>query len=449
LDSDYLPSEPLPAADEAMRHAWQIVVQSPDTGAIVALSLAVLLLIVSGLISASEVSYFSLSPEDRQRLADEEDPADSIISKLLQHSERLMASILIGNNFVNVAIIMLLTFVMNHIFVSISPAMNFLIQTVVLTFLLLLFGEIMPKVYATHHPLRFARRTSHMMQGMQTLFHPFISILVHSTSSINRHFAARVNDNVTVDDLSDALKLTKQVVKEEKKMLEEIIKFGDKTVKDAMTSRMDMTTVDVKSSFSDVIKLVVETNYSRIPVYEETEDHIKGILYIKDLLPYLNQSDTFKWQDLIRSPYFVPENKMIDDLLDDFRRKRMHMAIVVDEFGGTSGLITMEDVLEEIVGEIRDEYDDEETSWQKVGRNEWIFEARTALNDFYKVTGLEAEQFEGKTENCESLGGLILELKQSFPRVHEIVRYQNCEFTILAMERRRIDRIRVKILAAS
>jgi gliding motility-associated protein GldE len=419
--------------------------QAPDAGAVIAFILAVLLLVVSGLISASEVSYFSLSPEDRQRLADEEDPADSLISRMLQRSERLMAAILIGNNFVNVAIIMLLTYAMNQIFVQVSSAMNFVLQTVILTFLLLLFGEIMPKVYASHHPLNFARRTSHMMQGMLTVFHPFISVLVHSTGAINRHFAARVNDNVTVDDLSDALKLTKQVVKEEKKMLEDIIKFGDKTVKDAMTSRMDMTTIEVGTPFADVIRLVVETNYSRIPVYEETEDHIRGILYIKDLLPYLNQSNTFRWQDLIREAYFVPENKMIDDLLDDFRRKRMHMAIVVDEFGGTSGLITMEDVLEEIVGEIRDEYDEEETTWQKVGRGEWLFEARTPLNDFYKVTGLDAELFEEKTDNCESLGGLILELKQSFPRVHEVIKYQHCEFTIVAMERRRIDRIRVKL----
>jgi gliding motility-associated protein GldE len=446
LDSDYLSSDPLPAADEAMRHAWSFSVQAPDAGAVIAFSIAVLLLVVSGLISASEVSYFSLSPEDRQRLEDEEDPADSLIKRMLQRSERLMAAILIGNNFVNVAIIMLLTFVMNRIFVEVSPAMNFVLQTVILTFLLLLFGEIMPKVYASHHPLNFARRTSHMMQGMQTLFHPFISILVHSTGAINRHFAARVSNDVSIDDLSDALKLTGQVVKEEKKMLEDIIKFGDKTVKDAMTSRMDMTTLEVNTSFSEVIQLVVETNYSRIPVYEETEDHIRGILYIKDLLPYLNQSNTFKWQDLVREAYFVPENKMIDDLLDDFRRKRMHMAIVVDEFGGTSGLITMEDVLEEIVGEIRDEYDDEETTWQKVGRGEWIFEARTPLNDFYKVTGLDPDLFEEKTDNCESLGGLILELKQSFPRVHEVIKYQHCEFTIVAMERRRIDRVRVKIL---
>jgi len=446
LGSDYFSSDPLPVAAVGAAHdSWTFVMQAPDAGAIVALCIALLLLVVSGLISASEVAYFSLSPDDLLRVEDEEKPADGTINRLLQRSERLMASILIGNNFVNVAIIMLFSLFMSHIFVEISSTLNFLLQTVILTFLLLLFGEIMPKVYASHNPLDFARRTSKMMQAMQTLFYPFISLLVHSTSSINRHFATRVNDNVSMDDLSDALKLTNQVVKEEKKLLEKIIKFGDKTVKDAMTSRMDMTTLEIGTPFSDVLKLVVETNYSRIPVYENTEDHIKGILYIKDLLPYLNRDNTFQWQEVVREAYFVPENKKIDDLLADFRHRRKHMAIVVDEFGGTIGLITMEDVLEEIVGEIRDEYDDEESTWQKVGHNEWIFEARTPLNDFYKVTGLNPDDFEDETDNCESIGGLILELKQAFPKVHEVLRYKNCEFTVMAMERRRIDRVRCKI----
>jgi CBS domain containing-hemolysin-like protein len=242
------------------------------------------------------------------------------------------------------------------------------------------------------------------------------------------------------------MKLTPQLShnKEEKKMLEGIIEFADKTVKDAMTSRSEITFLETSATFSEVLKLVVDQKYSRIPVCEETEDHIKGILYIKDLLPYLNQPDSFKWQDLIRPAYYVPENKMVDDLLDDFRRKRLHMAIVVDEFGGTSGLITMEDVLEEIVGEIRDEYDEDDQTWQKVGANEWVFEARTSLNDFCRVTGIDADNLGDKADNCESLGGLLLEIKQNFPRVNETLRYRGIEFTVLSMERRRIDRVKVK-----
>ena len=357
--------------------------------------MAVLLLGASATISGSEVAFFSLSPKEQDSLDEEERPVDGTIRRLLEKSERLMAAILIGNNLVNVAIIMLFTLFMNGIIdhSHTSVVMIFLIETILLTFFLLLFGEVLPKVYSSHKPLRFARWTAPLMQGMVTWFSPFISLLVGSTGIINRRLADKMGEDVTVEDLSDAMKLTPQLSrnKEEKKMLEGIIEFADKTVKDAMTSRSEITFLETSATFSEVLKLVVDQKYSRIPVCEETEDHIKGILYIKDLLPYLNQPDSFKWQDLIRPAYYVPENKMVDDLLDDFRRKRLHMAIVVDEFGGTSGLITMEDVLEEIVGEIRDEYDEDDQTWQKVGANEWVFEARTSLNDFCRVTGIDAD----------------------------------------------------------
>lgn len=414
-----------------------------------ALGVAVLLLLASATISGSEVAFFSLSPKDRERLEDEEKPEDGIIGRLLDKSERLMAAILIGNNLVNVAIIMLFSLFFNGLIdhQHTSAVVVFLLETVILTFLLLLFGEVLPKVYATHKALSFARWTAPLMQGMVNCFKPFVSLLVGSTGIINRRLAEHLGEEVTVEDLSDALKLTPQVTRnqEEKKMLEGIIEFADKTVKDAMTTRSEMTTLEVHASFSTVLKLVVEQRYSRIPVCEETEDHVRGILYIKDLLPYLNHPDSFDWVSLVRPAYFVPENKMIDDLLDDFRRKRLHMAIVVDEFGGTSGLITMEDVLEEIVGEIRDEYDEDEQTWQKVGKDEWIFEARTSLNDFCRVTGLDIDVLGDKADNCESVGGLLLEIKQNFPRVHETIRYQGLSFTILSMDRRRIDRVKAVI----
>ena len=425
-----------------------IFLYAPDLSAVIALIIAVVLLLASACISASEVAFFSLSPKDINSLDPEENQKDSIITELLEQQEQLMATILIGNNFVNVAIIMLFSYFFSHVMpASENPVwLVFVSQTIILTFLLLLFGEILPKVYASHKALRFSRQVAPVMQVLYKLFRPFVNLLVKSMGSLNRHFADRMSEDVTMDDLSDALKVTTQVRNDEKKMLEGIIVFGDKTVKDAMTTRSEMVTLDVSMPFSQVLSMVVDQKYSRMPVIDQTDDHIKGILYIKDLLPYLNRDDKFRWQSLVREPYYVPENKPIDDLLDDFRKRRLHMAIVVDEFGGTSGLITMEDVLEEIVGEIHDEYDEDDQTWQKVGKNEWIFEARTSLTDFCKVTGLDMEDDLGdKADNCESIGGLLLEIKQNFPRTHEVIRFHGIEFTILSMERRRVDKVRVKI----
>lgn len=432
-----------------MSDILHIVFLVPDVTAIISLVCALLLLILSAMISASEVAFFSLRPRDLAKLEDETHPNDGLINDLLEKSERLMAAILIGNNLVNVAIITLFSLFMTRVIDhnETSVVVIFILETVILTFLLLLFGEIMPKVYATHNPLNFCRSVAKMLKSMTVIFSPFISLLVSSTGFVNRRLADKMSADVTVEDLSEAMKLTPQVGrdKEEKKMLEGIIQFGNKTVKDAMTSRSEMTTLEINEPFSKVLNLVVDQRYSRIPVYEETEDHIKGILYIKDLLPFLDRNDSFKWQNLVRDPYFVPENKMIDDLLDDFRKRRLHMAIVVDEFGGTSGLITMEDVLEEIVGEIRDEYDEDERTWEKVGKGEWIFEARTSIIDFCKVVNIDAETLGDKADNCESIGGLLLEIKQDFLHLNENVKYKGILFTVLSMDKRRIDRVKVKI----
>ena len=428
---------------------FDIVFTTPGPSAWIALGIACLLLVASGTISGSETAFFSLSPAELESLDSEQRPVDGIIRRLLDKSERLMAAILIGNNLVNVAIIMLFTLFMSHVIdhSQTSSLMTFLIESVILTFVLLFFGEVMPKVYASHKTLSLARKTAPVMSCLVFWLSPFITLLVGSIGIINRRLADKMGEDVTVEDLSDAMKLTPQLTrnKDEKKMLDGIIQFAGKTVKDAMTSRSEMTTLEVNTSFNDVLKLVVDQKYSRIPVYEETEDHIKGILYIKDLLPYLDQPDSFAWQNLVREAYYVPENKMIDDLLSDFRRKRLHMAIVVDEFGGTIGLITMEDVLEEIVGDIRDEYDEDEQTWKKVGRDEWIFEARTSLTDFCRIIGIDDETLGTKADNCESVGGLLLEIKQNFPKVNETVHYQGLEMTVLSMDRRRIDRVRVKV----
>lgn len=424
-----------------------ITLYAPNLTATISLIIATVLLLASAAISASEVAFFSLSPKDLESL-DEENDRDSLIRSLLSEQENLMAAILIGNNFVNVAIITLFSMFFSYVMPDDqNPSwLIFVSQTVVLTFLLLLFGEILPKVYASHKALKFSRFIAPMLRFLVRVFSPFIKVLVKSMGSLNRHFADRLSEDVTMDDLSDALKVTTQVRNDEKRMLEGIIQFGDKTVKDAMTTRSEMVTLDYSTPFSQVLTMVEDQRYSRMPVVEGNEDHIRGILYIKDLLPYLSRDDKFEWQRLLRAPLYVPENKPIDDLLDDFRQKRRHMAIVVDEFGGTSGLITMEDILEEIVGEIHDEYDEDDQTWQKVGKQEWIFEARTSLSDFCKVTGLDLDDDLGdKADNCESIGGLLLEIKQNFPRVHEVIRFRNMEFTVISMEKRRIDRVRVKL----
>ncbi len=423
----------------------ELITQAPSSAAWVALVIAVLLLVVSGMISASEVAFFSLSPQELQELEDEEEPNDAVIRHLLARSDRLMASILIGNNFVNVAIITLFLLFFESVWVRISLVLDFIIQSVLLTFLLLLFGEIMPKILASHDSLKFCRRVAPFISGLESLLRPFTALLVNSMGRINRRLAGHVGaEEVSSEDLGTALSITPQVNKEEKKMLEGIITFGDKSVKDVMTSRMDMTAIEEKSNFSQVLQLVNETKYSRIPVYRETEDHIQGILYVKDLLPYLQRSNDFKWQNLVREAYFVPENKMIDDLLNDFRKKRLHMAIVVDEFGGTAGLITMEDVLEEIVGEIHDEYDEDKKTWRKVGQNEWIVEGKTSLSDFYKATDLDSDYFDDKTDNCESVAGLLMEIKQDFLRQGETIHFKRLDFMIQSVDKRHVESVRVK-----
>ena len=363
-----------------------ITVMPLTWGVVVALLLTLMLLYVSGFVSASEIAFFSLSPSDLNEIEEENHPSDTKIKGLLDDSERLLATILISNNFVNVTIIMLL----NYVFASVidfgqAKILEFLIVTVVLTFLLLLFGEIMPKIYSTQHTLSFARKAAPAITVLRTVFWPVSSMLVLSSFFLNRLSQKKKTRNLSVDELSQALELTDiQDTSEESNMLEGIIRFGEETAKEVMTSRLDIVDLDIESSFSEVLKCINENGYSRIPVYEETRDRIKGILYIKDLLPYLEKGDDFKWQNLIRPALFVPENKMIGDLLRDFQSNKIHIAVVVDEFGGTSGIVTMEDIIEEIVGEINDEYDEDEHTYVKLTENVYVFEGKTLLSDFYK-----------------------------------------------------------------
>ena len=395
-----------------------ISVHTPSLSAIIAIVLAGLLLLASGFASASEIAFFSLSPSDLNDIEEGNHPSDGKISNLLADSERLLATILITNNFVNVTIIMLCNFFFMSVFEFHSPIAEFLILTVILTFLLLLFGEIMPKIYSAQKTLAFCRFSAPGIWMFRSLFYPVASMLVRSSSYLNKHFA-RKNHNISVDELSHALELTdKAELKEENNILEGIIRFGGETAKEVMTSRLDVVDLDIRTPFKDVLQCIIENAYSRIPIYSENRDNIKGILYIKDLLPHLNKVD-FRWQSLIRPAYFVPETKMIDDLLRDFQANKIHIAIVVDEFGGTSGIVTMEDIIEEIVGEIHDEYDDEERTYAVLNDHTWVFEAKTQLTDFYKITKVDEEVFDEVAGDSDTLAGLLLELKGEFPALHE------------------------------
>lgn len=421
-----------------------ISVHSPTISAIIAIVLAGLLLLVSGFASASEIAFFSLSPSDLSAIDEKKHPSDEKISKLLEDTERLLATILITNNFVNVTIIMLCNFFFMSVFEFHSPIAEFLILTVILTFLLLLFGEIMPKIYSAQKTLAFCRFSAPGIWMFRSLFYPVASMLVRSTSFLNKHFA-RKNHNISVDELSHALELTdKEELKEENNILEGIIRFGGETAKEVMTSRLDVVDLDIRTPFKDVLQCIIENAYSRIPIYSENRDNIKGILYIKDLLPHLNKVD-FRWQSLIRPAYFVPETKMIDDLLRDFQANKIHIAIVVDEFGGTSGIVTMEDIIEEIVGEIHDEYDDEERTYAVLNDHTWVFEAQTQLTDFYKITKVDEEVFDEVAGDSDTLAGLLLELKGEFPALHEKVTYDHYEFEVLEMDNRRILKVKFTI----
>ena len=315
--------------------------------------------------------------------------------------------------------------------------------------MLLLFGEIMPKIYSAQHTLSFCRIAAPAISLLRTIFYPFSSLLVHS-SFIAEKVASKESHSISVEELDQALELTdKKEIAEERNMLKGIIRFGDETVKEVLTSRLDVVDLEMSTPFNEVLKCIVENNYSRIPVYLGNKDNIKGVLYIKDLLPHLGKPNNFRWQSLIRPPFFVPDTKKIDDLLRDFQANKVHIAIVVDEFGGTSGIVTMEDIIEEIVGEINDEYDEENALFVKIKENVYIFEAKVMLSDFYRILKLEDDVFEDAEGDADTLAGLLLELKGEFPKVHEVIPYKNFDFEILEMNDRRILKVKVTIKSAA
>ena len=375
---------------------------------------------------------------------EEKNPVDEKIKLLLQKPEHLLATILITNNLVNVSIIVLSSYIINQTLdFSAFPVLGFIFETILITFIILLVSEIMPKIFAQQHGLRMARFGAGTLKVLRSVLKPFVWILVSSTSVVNKRLAKHKHgSNLSMDELSQALELTSDAIQEDTDILKGIVNFGNITAAGVMTSRLDMVTLDVTTPFDKVIDCIVEHEYSRIPVLQGSIDNIRGVLYAKDLIPHINKGPYFKWQTLIRQPYFVPETMKLDDLLQEFQKNKIHIAVVVDEFGGTSGMVTMEDVLEEVVGEISDEYDVDNSLYTKQNDGSYVFEAKIMLTDFFKATDIDSEDFEDITEEVDTLAGLILELKGDFPEQNEVITYKNYEFKIVAINARRILKVK-------
>lgn len=414
---------------------------------IIAASVAVILLLIcSALISGSEVAYFSLGPAELGEIEGKEDKSIGILRNLLERPKRLLATILIANNFINVAIVILSTYLsdllIDH---SLSEVTQFLIQVVVVTFLLLLLGEVIPKVYANKKPLSLAKFMAQPLYYIRGILTPISGVLVNSTNFIDKRIKKR-GHNISVDELSQALELTSDEYgkDEEQKILEGIVKFGNTEVKQVMTSRVDVVSLDENLTFNEVIETILEAGFSRIPIHKESFDNILGVLYIKDVLPHLNK-EKFDWLKIIRKPFFVPENKKIDDLLKEFQTRKTHLAIVVDEYGGSSGIISLEDILEEIVGEISDEFDDEDLVYSKLDEFNYVFEGKTPLNDMYRVLNIEGEDFEAEKGESETMAGFVLELFGKIPKKNEKLRFNEYQITIEAADKRRVKRIKLTL----
>lgn len=405
------------------------------------------LLIFSGLISGSEVAFFSINPAMLNSLEEENVKNAPIISALLKRPKRLLATILIANNFINVAIIILSTAITNALFnFEGSEILGFIFQVIVVTFLILLFGEVIPKVYANKNVIVLSSLMALPMTILMRLFFPVSSALVSATSFIDKRIKKR-SENISVDELSHALELTseKDADEEEKKILTGIVQFGNTDVKQIMTPRIDAFAMDVEENFQSVREFIIDAGYSRIPIYKENFDKVEGVLYVKDLLPHIHQKTNFDWQALIRAPFFVPENKKIDDLLNEFQEKKIHLAIVVDEYGGSSGIVTLEDIIEEIVGDISDEFDDDDITYSKLDNDNYIFEGKTALKDFYRLLEIDGDEFEHAKGDADSLAGFLIELDGKIPKKGEKIEFKNFTFTIEAANTRKISTIKATI----
>lgn len=420
----------------------------PLTGVVICGVIMILLLWFSGFLSAIEVAFFSLSPKELNKISEQSTETEGKLMQMRKQPERLVATIDIADVFTNVSIIAL----GNYLLLQLIGKLYFNVWTIIgtilaLTLIILIFGEIIPKYYATRHVQQLSIKAVPFLLFLNKLLYPLASLMTgvsHSAKKLSKN----TGYSLSVDELEQALEMTdKSEISEEKNMLEGIIRFGGETAKEIMTPRLDVIDLDIHSSYEEVLKCITDNVYSRIPVYSENIDNIKGVLYIKDLLPHLGKPHSFRWQSLIRPPYFVPETKKIDDLLREFQTNKVHIAIVVDEFGGTSGIVTMEDIIEEIVGEINDEYDEDEKTYIQLSPGTYIFEGKTLLSDFYKVLDIDEDIFDKVAGDADTLAGLLLELKGEFPAIHEKLKFRNYLFEVLEMDARRIMKVKLTILS--
>jgi len=405
-----------------------------------------ILLFCCAMVAASEVALFSLSQKDLSELAKRNPSKSIVINDLLDKPKKLLASILVANNFLHIAIVILFSFSLDHVFANITiPVLKFIVEVILVTFLILLFGEVLPKVYASRNNIQFASFIAYPILVLNKLLSPISSPMRALTIFIQDKLGKQ-KTNFSVDQLSQALELTSDdsTSHEEQKILEGIVSFGNTDTKQVMSPRIDIFAIEIHESFSEIYPKIVEKGYSRIPVYRDNIDHIEGVLFVKDLIPYINKKD-FDWKPLLREPFFVPENKKLDNLLKDFQRMKSHLAIVVDEYGGTSGLVSLEDVIEEIVGDISDEFDDEEINYSQIDDRNYLFEGKINLKDFYRIIDVDENLFENRKGEAETLAGFILEVLGNFPKRRQKIQFENCLFTIEAVDKKRVKQIKVTL----
>ncbi len=406
-----------------------------------------ILLICSAFISGSEVALFSLSQKDLDDIKETDFNKGNLISDLLERPKKLLATILVANNFINIAIVIIFTSFSETLFGNIaSPILRFIAEVVVVTFLILLFGEVLPKIYANRNNIEFTKLVAIPILILDKIFSPLTIPMRNITLYIEKKFSVQ-KTNFSVDQLSHALELTnhEETTQEEQKILEGIVTFGNTEVRQVMSPRIDLFALDIEETFGEIMPKIVDKGYSRIPIYRESIDQIEGVLFIKDLIPHIDEKKDFHWQQLIREPFFVPENKKLDNLLKEFQGMKNHLAIVVDEYGGTSGLISLEDILEEIVGDISDEFDDEDVVYSQIDDKNFVFEGKIGLKDFYRIVDVKEEDFENAKGEAETLAGFILEISGNFPKKSQKIAFNNCTFTIESLDKRRIKQIKVTL----
>lgn len=417
-----------------------------DTNLLFGILAIAFFLFCSAMVSAAEVALFSLTQQDLNTLSEEDSSKANLISKLLQRPKKLLATILVANNFSHIGVVIVFSFVGNNIFSAIeSPILKFVVEVILITFLILLFGEVLPKIYASRNNIQFSKFVANPLSILDKLLSP-ISLPMRAVSVYLHEKLGRQKSNISVDQLSQALGLTstEDTTSEEQKILEGIVSFGNTDTKQVMSPRIDIFAIEMEETFAEIYEKIVDKGYSRIPVYRESIDHIEGVLFVKDLIPHINKKE-FDWIKLIREPFFVPENKKLDDLLKEFQSKKSHLAIVVDEYGGTSGLVSLEDIIEEIVGDISDEFDDENLNFSQIDDKNFLFEGKINLKDFYRIVDVNEEIFEISKGEAETLAGFILEILGNFPKKGQKIHFTNVHFTIEAVDKKRIKQLKVTL----